>query len=289
MSFEIYSIDGPDYLVKILPLFGNGSSYTSQELADVVRYMGLSIHPRRSRHLLQVWFTLGFLDRLVGKKRAYRYCLSTFGEDLLNKLSFNKTLCLELAHWAWYSAWWRSQDFERAWAWLYQDVCNFLWDSSPSEVIVKQIRANAINRAMEIYPDHKPALDDQSIGSILAWQVELDPPFLIRKESGESKKGLQSKKRDSCSPELLYLAIQLQYYIKNLPFNTPILIDDLMIESICKICLLNQEQFWPLVNICLLTFSSLSRKETVYGSSLTIMEPANFTPPPPRSLDRNQV
>jgi len=281
MSFQIFSIDSSEYLIKVLPLFRGGKSYTSNELADLFNSLDLSVHPRRCRHLLQIWYVLGFLNRdRVGN--AYNYELSDFGKGLLKKLQFNQPLAVELAHWAWYSAWLRSPEFEIAWSWLYQDICNLLWEASPNVINAKQLTAIAVENAALLYPNQNQALDNASIGAILSWLATMDPPFLIKEDRESSRSSLVSQKRDSCNPELMYLSIQLQYYIKGITFGTPLLIEEQIINAICKTCLLRLEQFWPMVELCSITFNSLVRKETAYGTSLSIDAAAPFTPPYPR-------
>ena len=280
MSFQIFSVDNPDYLKKILPLFRGGERLTALELSQSVDSLGLSMHPRRSRHLLQIWYVLGFMERRKENGGAFRYQLSSFGTELLNHLSFNESLAIELGHLAWYSAWLRAPDFERAWSWLYFDICNLLWERSPSIIVPKQLTADAVERAAAKYPDELPALDTLSINSVLMWLTALEPSFLNR---GQEKGYWSSQLRDSCSPELMYLAIQLQYSIRELSLGSSILIDDEFISSVCRTCLLSSQSFWPLVEICDLTFSTLAKKETAYGTSIIVYDTATFTPPIPRS------
>ena len=284
MSFKIWSIDKPMYLRGVLPFFQSGATFTSSELAKITPTVGLSDSGRRIRRLTQSWHILGILDRVREQNQAYRYSLSEFGENLLNKLQFNSSLAMEFVHWAYYSAWLRSPDFQWGWSWVYQEVCDVMWDSSPSQIVPRKLMADTLEKANSLFREQTPSFDIASIRSVMAWLAAMDPPFLLKKDESDSKSPLLSRKRESCGPELVFLAIQLQYQTKALSFGAPLLMDEALIEAVCKVCMLAPEQFWPMAEICSLTFPSLERKETLYGTSLMITEAAPFTPPEPRPL-----
>lgn len=283
MPFEIRSVDTPIYLRGVLPLFRGGTSFTNKELVKTTPTVGLSDSVLRISRLTQSWHILGILDR-IKEQKSYRYSLNEFGENLLNKLQFNSSLAMELVHWAYYSAWLRSPDSQWGWSWLYQEVCDMMWDNSPSQIIPRKLMADTVEKANSLFPEQSPSFDVLSIRSVMAWLAAMDPPFLLKKDESDSKSPLLSRKRESCSPELVFLAIQLQYQIKALSFDAPLLMDEALIEAVCKVCMLAPEQFWPMAEICSLTFPSLERKETLYGTSLMITESAPFTPPEPRAL-----
>lgn len=283
MSFKIWTIDNPNYLKGVLPLFQAGKSFTNSELVQTTPRIGLSDSPKRIAHLTHSWYVLGILERRQEDNKAYRYSLSNFGSDLLNKLQFNPPLAMEFVHWVWYSAWLRSPDPEWGWSWVYQEVCNMLWDSSPDQAVPRKLLADALEKANSLFPDQSPSFDISSVRSVTAWLAALDPPFLVKEDEDDPNSSLFSQKRVSCSPELLFLAIQLQYGTKGLSYGTPLLMDDELIDTVCSVCLLGPDQFWPMAQVCSLTFQALVRKETAYGTSWTITEPAPFTPPPPRS------
>ena len=281
MPFEIRSVDTPIYLRGVLPLFRGGTSFTNKELVKTTPTVGLSDSVLRISRLTQSWHILGILDR-VKEQKAYRYSLNEFGENLLNELQFNSSLAIELVHWTYYSAWLRSPDSQWGWSWLYQEVCDMMWDNSPSQIIPRKLMTDTVEKANSLFPEQSPSFDVLSIRSVMAWLAAMDPPFLLKKDESDSKSPLLSRKRESCSPELVFLAIQLQYQIKALSFDAPLLMDEALIEAVCKVCMLAPEQFWPMAEICSLTFPSLKRKETLYGTSLMITEAAPFTPPEPR-------
>ena len=283
MPFEIRSVDTPIYLRGVLPLFRGGTSFTNKELVKTTPTVGLSDSVLRISRLTQSWHILGILDR-IKEQKSYRYSLNEFGENLLNKLQFNSSLAMELVHWAYYSAWLRSPDSQWGWSWLYQEVCDMMWDNSPSQIIPRKLMTDTVEKANSLFPEQSPSFDVLSIRSVMAWLAAMDPPFLLKKDESDSKSPLLSRKRESCSPELVFLAIQLQYQTKVLSFGAPLLMDEALIEAVCKVCMLAPEQFWPMAEICSLTFPSLKRKETLYGTSLMITEAAPFTPPEPRPL-----
>ncbi len=284
MTFKIWDVDNPMHLKGVLPLFQTDTSFTNTELIRITPKVGLSNHIRRIGHLTQSWYILGILDRVKDEKQAYRYRISEFGSYILNTLQFSPSLTIDFLHWAWYSAWLRSPNFEWGWSWTYQTTCNAMWESSSGQVIPKKLAADTLEKANLQFPTEAPAFNIQSIRNVMTWLSAMEPPFLIKKDETQTGGSWLSRKRESCSPELLFLAIQLQYQTKGLPFGTPLLIDDEIIEAVSKVCLLASEQFWPMVELCGLTFASLTRKETSYGTSLTVTELAPFTPPEPRSL-----
>lgn len=284
MSFKIWSIDNPTYLKGVLPLLRGGTNFTNSELVKATPIVGLSDSLKRIEHITKSWYVLGILDRVREQNQAYRYSLNEYGENLLDKLQFNPPLAIEFVHWAWYSAWLRSPHFEWGWSWVYQEACNTMWENSPSQIVTKKLLADTLEKANLLFPEQAPSFDILSIRSVMAWLAAMAPPFLVKENEADPQSSFLSRKRGSCSPELMFLAIQLQYQAKGLPFGAPLLIDEALIEAVCKVCMLAPEQFWPMAEICSLTFASLVRKETLYGASLMITEVAPFTPPEPRPL-----
>ena len=283
MSFQIWSIDRPTYLEGVLPLFQRGNSFTNSELVQMTAQMGLSSSTRRIAHLTQSWYVLGILERRRVENQAYRYDLSSFGVHLLSKLQFNPPLAIEFVHWIWYSGWSRSPHPDWGWSWVCREISDILWQSSPDQVAPRKLLADAAEKANSLFPEESPSFDIISVRSVTAWLAALDPPFLIKEDEDDPKSSLLSRKRNSCSPELLFLAIQLQYRKKGLSFGIPLLMDDELVDTVCSVCMLAPEQFWPMAEVCSLTFPTLIRKETTYGTSWTVTEPAPFTPPAPRS------
>lgn len=283
MPFELRTIDTPRYLIQVLPLFQDNQSFTNAEFVDATAAIGLSESPRRTRHLTTHWFLLGLLDRTKCGS-SFKYALSSYGAIILDNLRFGPSLAIELVHWTWYSGFLRAPVSEWGASWLYQQLSDLIWENSPARIVANKLLANMVELANSTFPDNYPSFNITSITSVIAWLSELDPPFLSKGDPDDPGRNHESNKRQYCSPELVLLAIQLQYTVKRLPFGVPLLMDDELIDSISKICLLDSNQFWPMAEICALTFPKLSRKETAYGTSLSISEPAEFTPPTPRAL-----
>ena len=285
MSFKLWSIDGPKYFEQVLPLFQTGICLTNIELVQLTEDILLSSSVRSIGHLAQFWFVLGVLDRTKDPRRGYKYSLSEFGKSTLQSLQFNTSLAVDLLHWTIHSTWWRSPEFVRGWSWLYQEACDTMWEDSPKEVIPKKLLSDMSERAnSQFQSGASPTFSIQSIRTVMRWLSALEPPFLTKKEETNRGSPWLSHRRESCSPELLFLALQIQYRVKDLPFGTSLLMDDDLVETVCKTCLLAPERFWPMVELCSLTFPALTRKETSYGTSLMIAEAAPFTPPEPRAL-----
>ena len=282
MSFQLWTTDNPTYLKEVLPSFQTTTGLTNNELVEITAALDLSDSVKRVAHLTQYWYLLGLLDRDRELNRAYRYRLSEFGGSILTSLQFSSTLAIDFLHWAMYGAWLRLPDFEWGWSWLYRETCDALWENSPGQIVSKKLLADMLERA-NLHFSEAPTFDIQAIRSAMNWLSALEPPFLIKEDESKRSSPWSSQRRESCSPELLFLAIQLQYHVKGLSFGTPLLMDEELVETLCKVCMLALEQFWPMAKVCSLTFPTMVRKETAYGTSWTIIEPAPFTPPEPRS------
>ncbi|MCK4473219.1 MAG: hypothetical protein KAW49_15660, partial [Anaerolineae bacterium] len=194
MPFEIRSVDTPIYLRGVLPLFRGGTSFTNKELVKTTPTVGLSDSVLRISRLTQSWHILGILDR-IKEQKSYRYSLNEFGENLLNELQFNSSLAIEIVHWTYYSAWLRSPDFQWGWSWVYQEVCDVMWDNSPSQIIPRKLMADTVEKANSLFPEQSPSFDVLSIRSVMAWLAAMDPPFLLKKDESDSKSPLLSRKR----------------------------------------------------------------------------------------------
>lgn len=282
MSFKLWTTDTPQFIKELLPTFHTSSGYNNMELVTVAERLGISQSARLMRRLMQFWYALGILDREKETSGAYRYTISYFGDNVLDSIQFGATMTYDLIHWSMYSAWIRIPNFEWGWSWLYRETCDEVWESSPGEIAVKRLQAALLERANHAFPELSPTFDVNTIRAVASWLSALEPPFLVKAHESSKSARLLSRKRERCSPELLFLSLQLQYTLRGLPFGTPLLMDEELIAAVCRVCMLDSAQFWPMAELCGLMFPSLTRKETAYGTSLTVSEAAPFTPPLPR-------
>lgn len=285
MPFHLWSTDTPEYIEKLLPQFGNEKSYSNKELAEVSSQLGSTGNQRRISHLTQYWYILGLLDR-EREGNTYIYTVSDFGGKILNLLNFNKSLCFDLLHFALSNAWEIDRNEHWGWSWVYKNTAKLLWETKPSTLDKGKILSQIINMADEKIPEFKAKINPKAISSTIIWLSDLIPPFIVPFSEAKQSDDYSIDKRDNCNPELLLLAICSEYKLRELPFSTPLLIDEEVKTEVSKLCLLKEDQFWPMVDLALITFPSiLQKKESLYGSSLILKEKPDFYPPHPRTID----
>lgn len=291
MPFHLWSTDTPEYIEKVLPIFGSGNTYTNKELAENTPDSGATDNIRRLGHLTQFWYTLGLLDRKKDGS-TYYYSLSKFGESTLSLLNFNKSLCFDLLHYALLNAWIQDQHENWGWSWVYKTTTDLLWESDNQEIENNIIHAQVMEIADVELSDWEAKVDPVAMTTTANWLARLSPPFLIRDSEDESSKSIKYRvvKREYCNPELMLLAVALEYHYRELPFGTPMVMDENTITNVCRVCLLDPSQFWPVIDLAAITFANyLHKKDTLYGTSVALLEQPDHLPPNPRRLDDIEI
>lgn len=291
MPFHLWSTDTPEYIETFLPVFAKQKSYSNQELVDVSTTMGETDVERRISHLNQFWYTLGLLDRNKDGHK-YIYSISEFGEKILPLLNFNAALCFDILHFALINAWKQDQHENWGWSWVYRAVGKLLWKGEVREVDSSNLLARVNDLADQEIPDFRAKINPIAMGTSFKWMSSLTPPFLIKDDPDKSdrtvKYGVQ--RREFCNPELILLAVCLEYQGRGIPFGSPLVMDEGAVDSISETCLLDNNQFWPVMDLADITFNNLvQKKETLYGTSILLAAQPDFYPPDPRLLEVSDI
>jgi hypothetical protein len=166
-----------------------------------------------------------------------------------------------------YSAWYRSRDPKLGKFWLYASVCNNLWDLSPNPTDTFEITGTLQLEAQKAFREYEPKFAARSIAAIYPWLGALTPPFLVK---GTNRSQLFSSKRDSCSPQLFHLAIDLLYTQKYLKYGTSIAIGNDEIRSICEVCLLNENKFWEMADRTKMVIRGVDIRRGQFSTSIAL-------------------
>lgn len=237
------------------------------ESADVREEMAL---PRYVRDNMSILLDLGLVHSQVAQRVA-RYELTELGRRLSSEQGTRPSLYTDVIHYLCYSL---CDDQRRAgtimsgWSWVYQTACRLLWEERP-EVPTFPEMAAALNRELLVLdPEFSGGVHRNSANAAQVWLRQLDPPFLYTQF-----KPWRSQGRDWCSPELVVLAFAHIYRLDELPYDTPLLIDDHVWRELCACCLVEQPLLEEVLEVAVGTFPYIEMHSGEWGRSLIAHQP----------------
>lgn len=248
ISFWFANHVAPRYLQPLFLQFEYGIWYSSVDMREMLHQNGIPIEGSNITGAnIDMWSLLKLGEKKVenagGRKNYFK--INQLGKQFQEIYSTNQELFFDLMHYMMYSAWQRTKNPRYARLWLYASVCNNLWDSAPSATDSLGIAGSLQVEAQKTFPKYEPKFPERSITAVFPWLGALTPPFLIKETS---RPQLFSKKRQSCSPQLFHLALDLLYCEKQLKYGTSVAIGENEIRSVCRVCLLDDSKFWEMAD-----------------------------------------
>jgi hypothetical protein len=289
-SFEFSNEVSPRYIEPLLIQLHYGQGYSTAQFIDLLHMNGLAIKGNgiASNNML-IWSLIGLGEI---EKRGTQYIkknmfrLTELGKQLVDTYSTNTELFYDLIHFLFYSTYRRSRDVRRGRFWLYASVSDGLWQAAPA-LIDKSALTNRLQVDSRIvFPHYVPTFSEQSVGGIFSWLQTLVPPFL----SKQGTKGqLYSKRRSYCTPQLFHLATDLVYTsVENMQYGVSLAINERHIEAICKMCLLDVEQFWKMADLTQMTINGYELRRGQWGTSIALGGPPTWITLPDFSNEKAQ-
>jgi hypothetical protein len=239
-------------------------------MVEIIRSKGFDVEG--SDIVLQnvnAWSLLQFGDRKnedVGSRKTL-FRVNLLGKQLQETYSTNQELFFDIIHYFLYSAWYISGNPILGRFWIYYSVCDYLWRTSPNIVTNNEIAGLLQLSSQNVFPEYQPKFPIRSIRAVYPWLGSLTPPFLTKQAGIQS---LVPIRRNSCSPQLFHLALDLIYRKKQLKYGTSMALGDEEIESICKVCLLSSEKFWEMVDRTKMIIRGVDIRRGQFSTSIAL-------------------
>jgi hypothetical protein len=272
-NFQFYNQVSPRYVEYLFLKIEHDRWYRASELRSILRQ---NLDIEGSDIVLgniDAWSMVGLgQSKLIkeGRSLTYIFQLTNLGKQVQETYSTNRDLFFDIVHFLFYSAWYRSNDAFRGRFWLYASVCNELWLNAPNKTDSFDLTAKLHTESQSLFPESEPAFPERSVRAVFPWLGALAPPFL---EKGQSRSQLSSRRRAFCTPQLFHLATDLLYTTRSLRYGTSISVDDETVQSICKICLLDSDQFWEMADRTKISIRGFEIRKGQWGTSIALEGP----------------
>ncbi len=275
-NFQFYNQVSPRYIEPLFLQMEYDRWYKSAEMKSILRREleidGSDIVQRN----IEAWSLAGIGETQLikdGRSQTYLFRFSPVGKQLIETYSTNRDLFFDLIHFLFYSAWYRSKDVYRGRFWVYASVCDELWSNSPSKMDSFQLTAKLHTESMDLFPESQPTFPERAVRAVFPWLGAMKPPFL---EKTEAQRYLESQRRNFCTPQLFHLATDLVYNIKSLRYGTSISVDESIIHTICKTCLLDPDQFWEIADRAKMNIRGFEIRKGQFGTSIALDGPPTW-------------
>lgn len=246
--------------------------YESTEMQQFLRDNGLEVEGGKIvRYNIITWAKVGLGKIKKGKTNSF--CISQLGKQVADLFSTNQELFFDVMHFLFYSAWRRSGQLTQAPLWLYAQICDTLWQNAPNKMDSMALTGQMQEESRVAFPDQNPNFPERSVRSVFPWLAALAPPFLARCNTNLA---FCSVRRNSCTPQLFHLAIDLLFQQQGLQYGTVLTIDEQHINAICQTCLLDTNSFWEMASLTDMTIRELEIKQGQWGTSLILTKPPNW-------------
>lgn len=275
-SFEFKNHVSPSYIEPLLLQLEPDQWYGSSDLKALLHASGLDVEGSDIvTHNASAWTLLGIVDSDYGSESRYRRYIriSDLGKHLSNVYSTNKELFFDLLHYLFYSAYLRSQSISYSRFWIYTKVCDELWTELPTTMDSFRLTNRFQHEAEILFSEYSPTFPERSVRSVFPWIAGLTPPFL---EKSGSRGQFSSKRRSYCTPQLFHLSVDLEYTRRHFTYNTALSMDEALIESICRTCLLDTDRFWSMADLASMVIREFSTKRSQWGRSIILSGPPSW-------------
>jgi hypothetical protein len=288
INFAFHNNVAPRYVEPLLLRLESDRWYSTSELVELLRADGSGL---QGVHIVlrntYAWSLVGLGESKtsrVGRSTLRWYQLNSFGRQLIEIYSTNQILFYDVMHFLFYCAWSQTHDLRRAQFWMYFHMCNVLWAEAPQQVEISALANRVQAESQQAFPQYMPAFSTRAVQGVSTWLKALSPPFLHK--SGSTRL-LVSARRSHCTPQLFHLSFHCVYSAEGLKYGTSMAVDSRHINEICRMCLLDVEQFWPMAELAKLSIRGFDIRKGQWGTSIVIDGPPSWITPPAFVLQRN--
>lgn len=289
IAFQFGNNTSPRYIEALFLPLQAGQWYSRMQLIDILHDNGYNIEGEHTVSYNTItWDLVGLGElnvRRVGENARNMFRLTEFGRQLIDIYSTNSRLFYDVLHFLFYSAYRQAQNMKYSRFWLYPELCDILWAEAPMEAKTQRITNRLQIEFCENFPGFHATFNDRSIQGIFPWLRVLEPPFLTKTHIKN-----WAMRRTSCTPQLFHLATDLIYNaIEQLDYGTSLAINQPQIEAICKICLLDPEQFWAMANLTQMTINGFEIHQGQWEKAILLDGPPDWITLPDFSQEQQSA
>lgn len=276
-AFQFRNNVSPHYLEPLFLRLTQNRWYSYADLRHILNESGL---PVQGRDIVQynaaVWSLVNLVETRSdrrGRSKINHVQLTLLGKQIIDTYGTNQSLFYDLIHFLFYSSWQRSLNLKWARFWLYERVCDVLWDEAPAQTDLKALTIRLQSESHQAFPDYRPSFPSQSVAAVFPWLGALQPAFL---SPCGNRNQLCSERRSHCTPQLFHLAVDLLYTVKNLRYGTALAVSDEHIQAICRTCLLDTDRFWSMAELTQMSIRGFEIKRGQWATSIALAGPPTW-------------
>lgn len=270
-TFAFHNSVAPRYVESLLLQLNYDSIYSYSQMETLLRSNGSGIkgHNIVSNSVI-IWSRMGLgtiEKRKINGLSRNVFHLTKLGKQVISIYSTNTTLFFDLMHFLFYSPYTRSPNVIRGMFWLYKQLCDTLWEEAPMSVDTVRLTNRLQLECKEAFPMYNPSFTVRSVQGVFPWLQVLTPSFLEGRPTGKKI----SERRSSCTAQLFHLATDFVYCtVEQLEYGTSLAIRQPQIEAICKVCLLDLEQFWHMASLTQMTISGFEVRQGQWETAIVL-------------------
>lgn len=159
--------------------------------------------------------------------------LTPLGRRLADIAVSDELLLAELIHLRYWSLW-TAERGGKHFSWAYQVVGGLLWEGAPLVVDPDRLVAMVLAAAEQQFAVDGVSFSASSILGILHWLRALTPPCIV---------GGEFRRRPTCPPETVLLALEGVQLAANRSLGAPIRLTPAIRERVCRAALIDDEAF----------------------------------------------
>lgn len=219
----------PDFTFELMMLLHALPPGQSEAvLQDEAERQGYTLRQRKDySKLLRSLFEL---EVIAGGTNALT--LTEIGQSIAHAARYQRTLLPELIHFLYYTGY--ETNPNKRFSWSYKKVCDWLWESAPSEINRDRLVNVVTQAAQDTFGISGISFSAQSVNGILHWVTSLQPVCI-------DENGIFMR-RAYCPVESFMLALHHVYQHQRNEAPS-VRLTPAVKEVVCRICLIAPESF----------------------------------------------
>ncbi|NJL03536.1 MAG: hypothetical protein HC911_01195 [Chloroflexaceae bacterium] len=230
-SFHVRHDFSPIIARHALLLLRMAKVSSEEALLEQARARDLDIGRRQSvTKVFASLRALGLIEPALAEQRG-QVRLTDLGRQLADVAVHDALLFAELIHLRYWWLWQPEQD-RAHFAWSYRTIATILWDEAPVTIDRNRLVTMVLVAAEHQFGISGISFSTSSVSGILHWLRVISPPCII---------GNTFRRRPTCPPEALVVALEGIATARGHPVGTPLRLDAATREHVCHSTLLEEE------------------------------------------------
>jgi hypothetical protein len=232
-SFHVRHDFNPAVARDVLLLLRMASTPNEAELLVRARARDLEIGRRQSvAKVVASLRDLGLVEHPLSEQRG-NIRLTTIGHQVADVAVRDELLLAELIHLRYWWLW-TPECGGAMFAWAYQTVAGMLWDEASMPIDNNRLVGIVLAAAEQQFHIRGISFSASSVLGILYWLRALSPTCIV---------GGTFRRRPTCPPEALMIALEGMYSVIGHPLGSSLRLDSATRDRVCRSVLLEIEAF----------------------------------------------